>query len=149
MDCDAIPGMRDIKVSGNLMKGTQAYTSYDSDSGRIYVSIRGSSNIPNWIENIDVARDSYAGCSGCSVHSGFKNAFNSLQASILANVKQLVSKYPLAEVYVTGHSLGGAIAALVALDLNNNAIRVHSFITFEQPRVGNKAFANYFHIVFP
>ena len=71
MDCDAIPGMRDIKVSGNLMKGTQAYTSYDSDSGRIYVSIRGSSNIPNWIENIDVARESYAGCSGCSVHGGF------------------------------------------------------------------------------
>jgi len=40
----------------------------------------------------------------------------------------LISKYPEADVVVTGHSLGGAIAVLGAMDLTvNYGIKAHLY----------------------
>ena len=45
------------------------------------------------------------------------------------------------ELHVTGHSLGGALATLAALDLTKQFNVDTTVYTFGQPRVGNKAFA--------
>lgn len=48
----------------------------------------------------------------------------------------------MANILVTGHSLGGAIATLAALELRiiyGNSVHL---INFGSPRVGNKSFAN-------
>ncbi len=82
------------------------------------MAIRGSSNIPNWIENIDADRVSYPYCNGCGVHGGFNKAYASIQTGIRTNVQSLTSKYPSADLWVTGHSLGGALTTICALDLD-------------------------------
>ena len=45
------------------------------------------------------------------------------------------------EIHVTGHSLGGALATLAAIDLTKSFNVDTTVYTFGQPRVGNKAFA--------
>ena len=55
--------------------------------------------------------------------------------------------YPSASILITGHSAGGAIATLAALEI----IELYSdtkVITFGSPRVGDAAFANYFKVHF-
>jgi triacylglycerol lipase len=50
-----------------------------------------------------------------------------------------LDKYPTAEIFVTGHSLGGALAVLAAVDIKHNISPESEVIlyTYGQPRVGN------------
>lgn len=52
--------------------------------------------------------------------------------------------YPEDKIYITGHSLGGAVAELLTaklLDMGVNSNQIET-ITFGAPAVGNKAFIN-------
>lgn len=51
--------------------------------------------------------------------------------------------YPSAKIIVSGHSLGGALAVLCALDLHRTYNKVDRLTTIGQPRIGNSEFANY------
>ena len=48
-------------------------------------------------------------------------------------------------VLATGHSLGGALATLAAVDIKKKLGGDVEFINFGSPRVGNKEFFDYFH----
>ena len=52
-------------------------------------------------------------------------------------------------IWVTGHSLGGAIALLAAWRLHQKFISIHRIVTFGAPMIGNNAAAEAFHREFP
>jgi pimeloyl-ACP methyl ester carboxylesterase len=63
-------------------------------------------------------------------------------------VAKLLLDNPHAQLFVTGHSLGGALAAVYGAMLHYNAEteitdRLAAIYTFGQPRVGDQNFANY------
>ena len=67
---------------------------------------------------------------------------------VTAKVNELLKKHPKAKVYITGHSLGGALSALYAGMLffnKEDAVtdKIAAVYTFGQPRVGDKVFAEY------
>jgi predicted lipase len=51
--------------------------------------------------------------------------------------------YRDADIIITGHSLGGAMAVHCALDIKEIFGRVNALYAFGQPRVGNQNFADY------
>lgn len=59
-------------------------------------------------------------------------------------ILSLKSQYPNKQVIMTGHSQGGALAFLFALDLARYSSAPNLVYTFGQPRVGNTQFANYY-----
>lgn len=74
------------------------------------------------------------------VHGGFLSAYNSIREEILEALKK-VWKLPL---YITGHSLGAALATVATNYLENEVIdgaplrdRIAACYTFGSPRVGN------------
>ncbi|XP_054793984.1 uncharacterized protein LOC129299533 isoform X2 [Prosopis cineraria] len=91
------------------------------------------------------------------VHSGFLTAYDSVRTRIISLIRLAVGykdnhSEPLHKwhVYVTGHSLGGALATLLALELSSNqlvkkgAIYVTMY-NFGSPRVGNRRFAEVYN----
>lgn len=62
-------------------------------------------------------------------------------SAVKTAVQNLKAKYRTAKLYVTGHSLGGALAILCTADLKNVFGNVDLTYTYGQPRVGNQAFA--------
>lgn len=91
------------------------------------------------------------------VHSGFLSAYDSVRTRIISLIKTAigfqddgtdeVSKW---HVYVTGHSLGGALATLLALELSSSQLAKRGAISvtmynFGSPRVGNKKFAQVYN----
>eukprot|EP00879_Flechtneria_rotunda_P023208 GHRR01024539.1.p1 GENE.GHRR01024539.1~~GHRR01024539.1.p1 ORF type:complete len:572 (+),score=242.27 GHRR01024539.1:796-2511(+) len=86
------------------------------------------------------------------VHSGFLKAYDTVKTKVLKIVDQLTADASAAmpwTIFVTGHSLGGALATLAAYDLAGrrglSAVGRHVVMyTFGAPRVGNKAFADAF-----
>ena len=78
------------------------------------------------------------------VHSGFRDyADAALSEGILDFVVEYIDNHPEEKIYITGHSLGGAISMMIAVRLadagaNMNNVKV---VTFGAPAVGNKNFA--------
>lgn len=61
---------------------------------------------------------------------------------MLNEVKRLMVEFPTYQVKTTGHSLGGALAILTAMELEANGITT-TMINFGQPRVGDSDWADF------
>ena len=118
--CGYYPGMVDAEVFYNSSHHAQGYGGYDRTNNRIVFAFRGSVDAENWISNFDFLKTSYNGCSGCSVHSGFYKTWKDLEPSIINKANQLRIKYPAAQIYVTGHSLGAAVSTICAVKFLKN-----------------------------
>jgi triacylglycerol lipase len=73
------------------------------------------------------------------VHTGFIQAYKSIEKQIEASIKK-VQDLPL---YITGHSLGAALATIATQYLERNHIirdQIAACYTFGSPRVGNDEF---------
>ncbi|KAJ0549020.1 putative feruloyl esterase [Helianthus annuus] len=90
------------------------------------------------------------------VHSGFLGAYDSVRTRIISLIKAAIGYQEDADqvskwhVYVTGHSLGGALATLLALELSSSQLAKCGAISvtmynFGSPRVGNKKFADVYN----
>lgn len=73
--------------------------------------------------------------SGGKVHQGFDDAFNAVAQDIQHELNN--EKYATLPLYITGHSLGGALATIAAKKLSHNA-GLAACYTFGAPRVGNE-----------
>lgn len=133
-----------VKAFINTTLDMQGFVAYEAQSNAVIVAFRGSVDIKNWIADLDAPQMEYPKCSGCLVHVGFYKAYGEVSAEVKAQVQKIISKYRTASIYVTGHSLGGAMAVVASLDLKATFGKVDQFYTYGQPRVGNQAFATYF-----
>lgn len=92
----------------------------DKTNEQIVVAFRGSSSISNWIANLDfVLTDASSLCDGCEAHMGFLECWETVADSITFQVESAMQTYSGYTLVVTGHSLGGAIAAIGATALRN------------------------------
>ena len=83
------------------------------------------------------------------MHRGFYNAYSGVASLVRAEVSRLMSLFKGAKLVITGHSLGGALAALCSLDMKSLHGKVDYVYTFGQPRVGNQNFANFIQAQIP
>jgi len=143
------------KVFVDKKTSTQAYVGRYVAGGTqtIIVAFRGSTDLANWITNLNfpLIRE-YPQCHGCKVHEGFYDAWLTVQKGVLAEVSRLYAlQSPLTtEVYVTGHSLGAALAVLSAAEIGAQGnstlgIPVTGVYTYGDPRVGNQDFQRYYN----
>jgi hypothetical protein len=93
-----------------------------------WVILRGTANLPNVFDDLDfVGRGEHE--LGINVHKGFDQ---SLQESLPWILERLDLTRP---VWVTGHSLGGSVAALLIAVLDHRGYQNVSGITFGQPKL--------------
>ena len=101
------------------------------------IAVRGTSNVENAI--VDVALkltpDKIA---GVRIHNGFSQAAQAIYKEIKP---QLKTDYV---INTTGHSLGGAVALILAMYMDIDKFNIGHVITFGQPKVTNIAGANRF-----
>lgn len=73
------------------------------------------------------------------VHTGFWQAWQSVREGVVEAIDKFGDGR---ELFVTGHSLGAALATLCAFDITPT--RTANLVTFGSPRVGNREFARAF-----
>ncbi len=125
-------------------KGTDTQGMFGVAHGdTLVVAFRGSeeTGIADWITDLKFIQQVFpygeGGNKKVKVHYGFIQAYKSVRDAVLNETK----KTPYKRIICTGHSLGGALATLAALDIEYNLPdKDISCYTFGSPKVGNKYF---------
>ena len=141
-------------IMENEVLDTFGFVAYNSEQNKIIVSFRGTNgaDITNWITNIVYYRVQYFEVAGSQVHSGFFTAYRAISYQMLEGVRTLFAAHPSADIVLTGHSLGAALATFAALDIKRSIPTFKNqftFYTFGSPRIGNQVFADYVMTLFP
>ena len=92
-----------------------------------FIVVRGTANHRNLKEDV-AAKVREDGRAAIPVHSGFDAAARAIYADLQPYLK------PGYTTYITGHSLGGAIAALLGIYAIEDGHKVLRIVTFGQPR---------------
>lgn len=124
-------------------KDSQAFMAGNADM--IIIAFRGTepTNLRDWMTDLKIRRKT--GPYG-KVHRGFLKGFQVLWPEIRTTVTAWQTQAQ--SLWLTGHSLGGALATLAMATLGEEAKPVHGLYTFGQPRVGGKTFARNFDLDF-
>ena len=151
-----IKDVENIKMIDNYDMAIHAYILYHPTSNSIIVAFRGSYNSMSWKTNFQAQKSTYSrwkDAPNAQVHTGFYKAIESERVQLHETVRLYLEKHPNANIFIVGHSLGGALATLYGIDLaltvtNWADIILHTPIqvrAYESPRIGNPSFANAVH----
>lgn len=108
----------------------------------VVLACRGSDDAGDWLENLLALRVGWRPVlpPGVGVHLGFRRQAERIRAELFGvlDVAELNGDH---RVILTGHSLGGAMALLLAAALRADGRRVDAVVTFNAPRVGGRRWA--------
>ncbi|KAI9699279.1 MAG: hypothetical protein M1836_002889 [Candelina mexicana] len=120
---------------------TTGFIAVDDTNGLIVLAFRGSSEWKNWVSDLQTTMVPFAfGANLAQVHMGFLEAWKESEDGIVSSLAKAVKQYEDYQVVITGHSLGGAVATLAAVDIRKNVSA--ELYTFGAPKVGNSPFAD-------
>lgn len=146
---------------GKANPKSKAETASDK-KGAIIVAFRGTYSIANTIVDLGTIPQEYVPypapddddkdsqqtlrrkCNNCTVHMGFLQSWRMARTTVIPELKALKRKYPGYQIQLVGHSLGGAVACLAALELKLSLGWDNLLVTtFGEPRVGNYQLARF------
>ncbi|WP_270406219.1 lipase family protein [Paenibacillus timonensis] len=108
----------------------------------IVIAFRGSSSASNWVADAIATQQKFKWAKDAGhTHRGFTGIYASSRRQIHSALRRLPEDKTL---YITGHSLGAALATLCAMDIAANSNRVPILFTFGSPRVGDPDFVHAF-----
>ncbi|EIW78156.1 alpha beta-hydrolase [Coniophora puteana RWD-64-598 SS2] len=154
--CDAVPGFEPSLAAGDGNYVQYYFVGYWPTNNAVVVAHQGIDPLKFEslfidIEIVQTHLDSalFPGVpSNVMVHEGFADEPAKTAQIILAEVQNLglISQHGATEVFIVGHSLGGALAELDCLYLTLNLpSNIHiKGQTYGTPRVGNPAYASSF-----
>jgi pimeloyl-ACP methyl ester carboxylesterase len=148
----------DINPDGALDVVSFGFIAQDP-AGNAVVAIRGTEGIKEWVQDAKFLAVKCPFLPGAGqTEDGFTAVYQSLRMTRDAGSNRLVAALPnaafprpLTSLTICGHSLGGALATLFALDVAANTALGHGLtaITYASPRTGNPSFANTYNEVVP
>eukprot|EP00835_Amoeboradix_gromovi_P006918 NODE_943_length_2861_cov_0.133961.p1 type:complete len:279 gc:universal NODE_943_length_2861_cov_0.133961:1303-2139(+) len=128
----------DLEFVERIQKGTITAVVM-KNATNLFVVFEGSREAMDWIIDTRVL---LVGCpkisdvnTNAKVHQGFYNSYLSVRSKIWGIINRLNL-----EVIALGHSMGGSLASILALDVSNNSSV--KLVTAESPRTGNQAFVD-------
>ncbi|KAK9766717.1 hypothetical protein K7432_004023 [Basidiobolus ranarum] len=150
-----------LKLKKYLIGGVGVEDSFGfiaCNSNSITIVFRGTRSWKDIFADVDMSTtDFYAeiSYSNIRVHRGFARYYNALKDQIFRMIDTLIAELggpeKVENVYLTGHSLGGAMAILCSVDLTNYLVKRYGpqpanflqCLTYGAPPVGDVEFRQY------
>lgn len=148
-----------VALDHGLKQTTDGEVAHDPE---IVIAFRGTYSITNTVVDLSTVPQEYVPypapgngddetgrCTNCTVHMGFYASWRSARELVLPALKAARATYPNYPIHLVGHSLGGAVAALAALELKLSlGLENVKVTTFGEPRIGNHQLASYLDMAF-
>ncbi len=134
------------KVLHNVATDTQGFVACRRDTkgtGMAVICFRGTKQVRDWMTNlkikpVEIRDPRRPGAILGTMHEGFHDAYMSVHKDIEARLEG----YEDLPLYITGHSLGGALAVVGTWYQSSD--RLAACYTFGAPRVGNETLIDRF-----
>lgn len=156
--------LSELGLNAKLISADNTQVYLGTNDSAIVVAFRGSEQ-PNTVDGLKdwlltnannylilpegrLGTDFVAAGVGARFHRGFMGALEEVWEPLFQGVSAALDEKER-PVWVTGHSLGGALALLAAWRFKRQFIPVHQIYTFGAPMVGNQAAADAFAREFP
>jgi hypothetical protein len=130
----------------------------EAGTGEAVIAIRGTEGILEWVQDakFGTIKCPFLADAG-ETEDGFTAVYNSFAVSTQAGspsvTKSLATIFgnkPPSSLTICGHSLGGALATLQALDVAANSVFKNPTVyTYASPRTGNPQFASTYNRIVP
>jgi hypothetical protein len=146
---DMNPGRGNVPVSIGLI--CQAV-----GTGDVVIAIRGTEGIDEWVQDAEFLTVPCPFLAGAGhTEDGFTAMYNSFRTgdaagspSVVHALATLPYPQPISSLTICGHSLGGALATLLALDVAaNTSFKDPAVYTYASPRTGDPLFASTYNQV--
>jgi triacylglycerol lipase len=140
------------RLANNMVSESSVFglVAWNAATKTAIVAVRGTKTIWDWLADIDAAPVPYLPNPAAGlVHMGFQLVYEHIRTSIASLLK--TNCQGVQTTWVTGHSLGGALAVLGAFDIlkNVNMGPVPQLYTFAGPRTGAPDFSKNFNALIP
>jgi predicted lipase len=155
----------DLATEMNPLRGTNivsiGFVLQAAGAGDVVIAIRGTEGIMEWIQDAKFGMVQCPFLTGAgNTEDGFTDMYSSLRVGSAAGSASLVSAlatlaFPQAvnaatPVTICGHSLGGALVTLLALDVAANTIFKNPTVySYASPRTGDGTFAAMYNHMVP
>jgi predicted lipase len=126
--CDFINDPETVIQAGIILNHSKA---------QLCVVFRGSESMKDWYHDFQISKRLLH--DNIKVHCGFYNQLHdtSVCDKMINRVKTILATYPDYQLYITGHSLGGALCTLFGYLLSHEIDNQVTVVSFASPRVGN------------
>jgi triacylglycerol lipase len=127
--------------SVNLLGRTEVFGYLMTSGQNSVLAFRGTDSFADFVADGTYTQVAFPYVEGAGVtHAGFTDVYASCRDAVLTALRAAPADRPL---FITGHSLGGALATFAALDaVANSPFTAPIVYTFASPRVGDPAFAD-------
>ena len=127
----------------------------------LWLTFRGTDSIKEWLTDIRVKQLTYQESietyentpsfmennNEIMIHNGFLYIFNEIAKEVLTTIEK-INQNKEKTICVSGHSLGGAMAAIFGLELHNLNYKTCVY-SFASPRIGNIALTETYNSLSP
>jgi hypothetical protein len=137
--CNKVPYFDTIQTFWDNKTSTFCYFGKYNNSNQYVLAFEGSQDNKDLIIDLQIAQlVPYKHYPDAKVHSGFWKSYLAVSNKIY---KVLIS-HKVKDLFITGHSLGGALATIASLDIVEElGIKNVSMVSLGAPRVGNAEYA--------
>jgi hypothetical protein len=150
LETDVNPDRGKSRVSIGLILQT-------AGAGDVVIAIRGTEGYLEWIHDAQflLVPCPFMPTAG-NTEDGFSDMYRSLRTgvtpadpTVASAIKPATFKRPVTSVTICGHSLGGALATLLALDVAVNGLFFPNAYTYASPRTGDPQFVRTYNQFVP
>lgn len=120
----------------------QAYVALVESRKQIIFIGKPTATNDDWAINLDFETIPSHLVEGGMIHQGFGNAWDDISEAVTDTIDRALLNYPGYKLIATGHSLGGAIAAVAAANLRSAGYEVDHY-SYGSPRIGNEALSRF------
>ena len=128
-----------------MITNTQAFLFRKGDN--LILVFKGTQQLADWKTNIKIRLRQFTLLADQTVmpprgrvHRGFLDGWQSVEKQVVYYLRRWWT--PETKLWVTGHSLGGALAAIATISLETQGFQVSGLYTFGQPRVADWRMVN-------
>jgi len=122
---------------------------WQASTGEAVIAIRGTQGLLEWFQDANIGTEKCPFAEAGDTEDGFTDVYKSFAvsgpggSSVTASLATIFGSRQVNSLTICGHSLGGALATLQALDVaTNSKFKNPTVYTYASPRTGDELFAS-------
>ncbi|EKM61027.1 uncharacterized protein PHACADRAFT_247336 [Phanerochaete carnosa HHB-10118-sp] len=142
---DALPGATLVLGFRGEVADLPGFVVYRPQTKQLVLAISGTATVRHALYDVHFRKRRHPIGQGCAVHAGFWKLYGGIKRKVREGIERGMKEFEVDGLVLTGHSMGGAMVYLFALDLlgsDSSELLGDTSITvaaFGAPRVGNPA----------